>query len=395
MGKNMNMTFPWFRPRWLVLLGHWLLLALVPAMASAAGTLDVAASSPAAGFRTNLVLLGTAGGRTSYGGTSLAGISSALVVDGDVYLVDFGQGWLRRYLQAGLGKMPGKPGLASLRAAFITHLHADHVVDYPALFLFGTTDGLAARKTPVRVFGPGPRGSLVPVAGASRTNVPVIHPENPTPGTVAMTESIYKAFANDINDNIRDSQKPDPHTLVAVEDIEVPSGVVVDANGDSAPDMQPFPVYQDDKVKVTAILVSHAPVYPSFAFRFDTADGSVVFSGDTSPSQNLIRLAKGADVLVHEVIDTHWIDEFLPRPRNAAQEAKARHLLEAHTAVEAVGAVAQASGVKTLVLSHLAPADSTESRWRRAQEGFSGRVMVGKDLMWLGIGAPAPAGKER
>ncbi|EYS93718.1 hydrolase [Cupriavidus sp. SK-4] len=372
-----------------------MLVALMPAMANAGGTGAAAESSSASGFRTSLVLLGTAAGRTSYGGTSLAGISSALVVDGDVYLIDFGQGWLRRYLQAGLGKMPGKPGLSSLRAAFITHLHADHVVDYPALFLFGSTDGLAARKTPVRVFGPGPRGSLVPVAGANRTNVPVIHPEDPTPGTVAMTESIYKAFATDINDNIRDSQKPDPHTLVAVEDIKVPDGVVADANRDPAPDMQPFPVYQDDKVKVTAILVSHAPVYPSFAFRFDTADGSVVVSGDTSPSQNLIRLAKGADVLVHEVIDTQWIDEFLPKPRNPAQEAKARHLIESHTAVEAVGAVAQASGVKTLVLSHLAPADSSESRWRRAQEGYSGRVVVGKDLMWLGVGAPVSAGKAR
>ncbi len=375
---------------------HCLLVALLPVAACAAdkGADNTAATAvlPASGYRTSLVLLGTAAGRTSYNGTSLAGISSALVVDGDVYLVDFGAGWLRRYFQAGLGKMPGKPGLSSLRAAFITHLHADHVVDYPSLFLFGTTDGLAARKNPVRVFGPGPRGSLVPVVGANRTNVPVIHPENPTPGTVAMTESIYAAFANDINDNIRDSQKPDPHTLVAVEDIKVPDGVVVNADRDPAPDMQPFPVYQDERVKVTAILVSHAPVYPSFAFRFDTADGSVVFSGDTSPSPNLIRLAKGADILVHEVIDTKWIDEFLPKPRNAAQEAKARHLLEAHTAVEAVGAVAQASGVKTLVLSHLAPADSTDSRWRRAQEGYSGRVVVGTELTWLSVGQPVFAG---
>lgn len=377
------------------------LLALIgqclwfPAAAHAADGAVASAPPAAAAYRTSLVLLGTAGGRTSYNGSHLAGISSALVVDGDVYLVDFGEGWLRRYLQAGLGKMPGKPGLSSLRAAFITHLHADHVVDYPSLFLFGTTDGLVARKAPVRVFGPGPRGSLVPVAGANRGKVPVIHPEDPTPGTVAMTESIYKAFANDINDNIRDSQKPDPHTLVSVEDIRLPAGLVVHPDQDPAPDMQPFPVYQDEKVKVTAILVSHAPVYPSYAFRFDTADGAVVFSGDTSPSRNLIRLAQGADILVHEVIDTKWIDEFLPKPRNAAQEAKARHLLEAHTAVEAVGGVAQASGVKTLVLSHLAPADSTESRWRRAQEGFSGRVVVGKDLMWLGVGAPVSVGKSQ
>ncbi|SPC21711.1 hypothetical protein CO2235_MP60063 [Cupriavidus oxalaticus] len=60
-----------------------------------------------------------------------------------------------------------------------------------------------------------------------------------------------------------------------------------------------------------------------------------------------------------------------------------------------MGAVAQASGVKTLVLSHLAPADSSEGRWRRAQKGYSGRAVVGKDLMWLGAGSPVSAGKAR
>lgn len=331
----------------------------------------------------HLVLLGTSGGRTSWRGVQAAGISSAVVVNGQVYLVDFGAGWLRRYFQAGLGAPPPARGLESLRAAFITHLHADHVVDYPSLVLFGASDGLSERKKPVHVFGPGPRGKLPPVSGSTTGVSPIVSPEGPTPGTSAMTEAMYQAFATDINDNILDSRKPNPHTRIQVQDIVIPAQAGIDPNLDPAPDMGPFPVYQDENVKVTATLVSHPPVYPSFAFRFDTADGSVVFSGDTSPSRNLIRLAQGADVLVHEVIDTAWVDALYPKPRNAAQEAKAHHLVHSHTAVEDVGAVAQAANVKVLVLSHLAPADSAPARWARAQEGFGGEVLVGRDLQWI------------
>ena len=65
-------------------------------------------------------------------------------------------------------------------------------------------------------------------------------------------------------------------------------------------------MFEDDRVRVSATLVAHAPVWPAFAFRFDTDDGSIVFSGDTARSENLIKLAKGADILVHEVIVTKW-----------------------------------------------------------------------------------------
>ena len=328
-----------------------------------------------------VVILGTAGGRTSYLGTNSAGISTALVVDGDVYLVDFGSGWLRRYHQAGLGGGPPSKGLATLRAAFITHLHADHIVDYPSLFLFGSSDGLSDVIRPVQILGPGTRGALVPLKGQREQDVPLISPDNPNPGTVAMTNAIYQAFATDINDNIRDSQKPDPRTKVQVRDIVIPQGIVKDVNKDPAPQMRPFEIYKDEKVRVSATLVNHEPVFPAFAFRFDTSYGSVVFSGDTSPSQNLIEMAKGADMLVHEVIDTAWVEKVLPFPRSAASQAKADHLVHAHTAVEDVGRVAQTAGVKQLVLQHLAPADSTEARWKRAQEGFTGQVIVGRDLL--------------
>lgn len=331
----------------------------------------------------HIVLLGTSGGRTSWRGVQAAGISSAIVVNRQVYLVDFGAGWLRRYFQAGLGAPPPSRGLESLRAAFITHLHADHVVDYPSLALFGASDGLGERKDPLPVFGPGPRGSLPRISGTNQGVASVVAPENPTPGTIELTELIYKAFATDINDNILDSRKPNPHSVIKANDIKVPKSDLIDPNADDEPDMAPFQIYEDENVRVTATLVSHPPVYPSFAFRFDTKQGSAVFSGDTSPSRNLIRLAKNADVLVHEVIDTAWVDDLYPKPRTAAQEAKAHHLVHSHTAVEDVGAIAYKANVKKLVLSHLAPADDSDARWTKAKNGFQGELIVGKDLKWI------------
>lgn len=70
--------------------------------------------------------------------------------------------------------------------------------------------------------------------------------------------------------------------------------------------MEPFPVFEDDRVRVTATLVPHGPVYPSLAYRFDTEDGAVTFSGDTAKSANVVRLARGSDILVHEVIDVDF-----------------------------------------------------------------------------------------
>jgi ribonuclease BN (tRNA processing enzyme) len=307
-----------------------------------------------------------------------------VVVNGQVYLVDFGAGWLRRYFQAGLGTPLPAGGLESLRAAFITHLHADHIVDYPSLLLFGTSDGLADRKDSLTVIGPGSRGPLPPAAKGGRTS-DIVAPDRPTPGTVEMTEALYRAFATDINDNILDSRKPNPRARISVQDIVLPNGLASDPDRTPSPTMDPIEVYRDENVRVTAVLVDHAPVFPAFAFRFDTQDGSVVVSGDTGPSQNLIRLADGADILVHEVIDTAWVDSLFPQPRNAAQEAKAHHLIHAHTATTEVGAIAQAAHVRTLVLTHLAPPDSTPSRWAAASNGFSGRVIVGHDLEWIPV----------
>src|SRR6267143_4604998 len=144
-------------------------------------------------------------------------------------------------------------------------------------------------------------------------------------------------------------------------------------------------VMQDENVKVTSALVHHPPVVPSFGYRFDAADRSIVISGDTAPSDNLIRLAQGADVLVHEVLYVPGLDRLVARVPNAP--ALKQSIMSHHTTAEDAGRVAQAAGVKMLVLSHLVPADDpaiTEQMWiDAARAQYKGPVVVGKDLLEL------------
>lgn len=114
----------------------------------------------------------------------------------------------------------------------------------------------------------------------------------------------------------------------------------------------------DENVKVTAALVDHPPVVPAFGFRFDAHDRSIVSSGDTAPTDNLIKLARGADVLVHSVIYPPAIDRLVGRVQNAT--ALKESIVAHQTPAEDAGRIAEAVGVRTLVLSHLVPPDDPE-----------------------------------
>ena len=142
-------------------------------------------------------------------------------------------------------------------------------------------------------------------------------------------------------------------------------------------------VMRDDQVTVRATLVDHPPMVPAFAYRFDAADRSIVISGDTARSENLVKLAQGADVLVHSAVYLPAVDRLVARVPNAT--ALKRSIITGQTSAEEVGRVAQAAGVKTLVLSHLIPADDpevTEQMWTEAARiHFRGSVIVGKDLL--------------
>ena len=301
-------------------------------------------------------------------------------VNGDVYVVDFGRNWQERYFEAGLGSA-GKPnsggGLERMRAGFITHLHSDHIIDFPRLIGFGSSDGLLNRKQPLTIFGP-PAPDFGPLIRERANGDQIVDRDRPTKSAKEMFDLLVSAFSTDINDNILDSGRPNIHSYLDVVDIRFPSGVSPSVS-DVAPDMEPFEIYRDENVRVSAILVSHGPMYPVLALRFDTDRASVTLSADTCPCENLIRLAKGTDVLVHEANDHDAVrgrlDLSVP-----AQAAKYRHLVESHTDLRELAGVATRAGAKTLVLSHVAPA-LTEARVAETVVGFEGTVILARPAM--------------
>ena len=133
-------------------------------------------------------------------------------------------------------------------------------------------------------------------------------------------------------------------------------------------------VYQDADVRVTAFNVDHRPVEPAFGYKFEAGGKTVAISGDTRPSENLIRFARGADVLVLEAYLPEHFDR-VDTPEVAAR------LKRYHTSAEEAGQMAQQAGVKLLVLSHLIPANAEPTFLERAGKHFNGRIVVGRDLM--------------
>jgi ribonuclease BN (tRNA processing enzyme) len=354
------------------------------ALAGAAAAAPVVSAAPAAaasatppadaplvrGKGTELLLLGTAAGPVPMPGRT--GISSALVVDGRIYLVDLGHGAFDQFEKSGLD-------LGKLDNIFVTHLHSDHLADLYTLpwLRFG---GVNPMTHPVDIYGPGRAGALP--APSSGEETPTINPENPTPGLSDYIATSMAATAYDLNLRMRDENWPDIRDLVRTHDIQVPD-VGADPIDNVAPPMEPFLVMSDDRVSVSAILVQHPPVFPSFAFRFDTEHGSVVFSGDTTITDNIVTLAQGADVLVHEAIDLDVVERY----GNLTPE-QLQHHRNSHTDVTRLGAHAQRAGVSTLVLSHLAPGTTLlpDTSWHlKASKGFHGTVVVGNDLQRIKV----------
>jgi len=305
---------------------------------------------------TELVLLGTAGAPLPVAGRG--GTSSALVVDGRVFLVDCGRGAPSAYVGAGLD-------FGRLEAVFLTHLHIDHVGDLPGMILYpwGVRTGVA----PLRVYGP-PRPASLPDGDAAFHRQTIIHPEVPAPGTTDLVADILAGSAYHLNVMPLDAHMPDAGQLVRAIDIPV---------GDAAGG--PVTVLDDGAIRVTAVAVTHGRAVPALGYRFDTADGSVVFSGDTTVNDDLIALARGADILVHQVADLDYLR------RHGMDEAELARMHALHTDVTEVGGVAERAGVGELILNHYLPGDPaavSEDDWaRRAGRGFGGITTAGRDGM--------------
>jgi ribonuclease BN (tRNA processing enzyme) len=304
---------------------------------------------------TELVLLGTAGAPLPVPGR--AGISSAVVVDDRVFLVDCGRGTPSGYVTAGLD-------FSQLSAIFLTHLHADHCGDLPGMILYpwGVRGGPDGPLDPVRVFGPS-RPEALPAGDPQFSRVSVIYPDRPAPGTADLVDCILAGYAYHLNVMPLDARMPDPAALVRGIDVRIGA--------------EPVVVCSDDAVRVSAVRVTHGHAVPALAYRFDTADGSVVFSGDTTVNDDLIALARGADLLVHQVADLDYLR------RSGLGEADLAHLAGLHTDVTEVGGVAERAGVGELILTHYLPADPAAigaADWsRRAGQGFGGRTTAGYD----------------
>jgi ribonuclease BN (tRNA processing enzyme) len=282
----------------------------------------------AATSKTRLILLGTGGGPRPRKVSS--GSAQVLIVNGAAYVVDCGNGVAR---QLAMADVP----LTTLRSIFITHHHSDHNADYGNLLLLAWASGLNQR---VDTYGP--------------------------PPLEQMTRLFFEMNATDIDTRVADEKRPPLVPLVHAHELRN-GGIVM----------------QDEHVKVTAAVVNHPPMAPSFGYRFDTADRAIVISGDTTPVKSLIELARNADVLVHEALFTPGVERMVARVPNAP--ALRESILSHHTSAEDAGRVAKEANVKTLVLSHLVPPDDpqiTPEQWiAAARKNFSGRIVVGRDLL--------------
>lgn len=281
-----------------------------------------------------IILLGTKGGpRVGEVTPQNPGRSnpSTLVLINDVpYVVDCGYGVSRQLLAAGVP-------LNTLRYIFITHHHSDHNLEYGALLYNAWVTG-----RPIRVDAYGPTG------------------------LEKMTRDFFDYQKLDIDTRIPDEGRSDPRQMVAAHDMKSP-GVVL----------------ENDDVRISTCLVRHPPIKQAYAYRFDGRDRSVVISGDTTYAPELAEFAKGADVLVHEVMYLPAVEALTRRLPNARRLRE--HLLASHTLPLDVGRIAAQAGVKTVVLTHFVPGDDpsiNDAEWaKEVGTHFKGRIIVGKDLL--------------
>lgn len=279
-----------------------------------------------------LILLGTAGGPTPK--ANRAPSAYALVVGDETFIIDAGNGVGQQLAKA-------KLGINSFRHVFLTHQHSDHSAD------IGTLALLAWATNPARgitLWGP--------------------------PPLKAMLQHFQAFQALDIQTRITDEGRPPFSSFVSVRERTKP-GEWLHENG----------------VRVTAALNAHPPLQHSFAYRFDTPAGSVVFSGDTTYSKSVVALAHGADVLVHEVMLPSALEPLIASEPNA--KTLREHLHASHATPEQVGWVATEAGVKTLVLSHFVPGGYPfldDTVWHDAvRQHFTGKIVVGHDLLELAL----------
>ncbi|MCO7221117.1 MBL fold metallo-hydrolase, partial [Klenkia sp. PcliD-1-E] len=302
-------------------------------------TAPAASAAPPRPAGDQVVMLGTGGGPVI--NPDAARPASALVVGGAVYLVDCGADTPQQLVAAGLT-------FNQVSNVFLTHQHLDHTSGLPTLAAHGW---VAQPHIPsvVDVWGPPPMSTLT-------EGIPATYAEG------IELFSIGNAFG----------PFPDlrPHDVVA------------------APGAAPVRVLEDANVVVDAVWVQHTIPY-AYAYRFTLKSSGkvVVFSGDVVANEpNLIALARGCDVLVHEALDPDRVEDIVANLPEPARSVLRGRITGGHTSVYDVPGVAKAAGAKKLVLNHYTPVPQRPSDWLRKarqaarQVGYTGEVVAPGDL---------------
>jgi ribonuclease Z len=254
---------------------------------------------------------------------------------GQTLLFDCGRGVTQRLLQLGVK-------LGAANTLFLTHLHSDHIVGIPDLWLTGWLEPpWGQRNGAFRVFGPS--------------------------GTRSMMDNLEKAYEWDISTRIADQKLAKENVAVSVKEIK--EGVV----------------YEHDGVKVTAFEVDHGDlVKPAFGYRVDYGGRSTVVSGDTRFNENLIRYATGTDLLIHQVAAAR--PELLTSPVFQV-------ILAHHTKPEEAGVVFARTKPKLAVFYHFSllgtpnvPPMTEQEVVELARKTYSGPLLAGEDLMVFNVG---------
>ncbi|WP_070153206.1 MBL fold metallo-hydrolase [Sphingobium phenoxybenzoativorans] len=293
---------------------------------------------------TTLTLLGTAGGPIIR--TYRSQPSSMLTVNGRHFLIDAGEGTVRRLQEAGVQA-------SEIEKVFLTHLHFDHTAGLGSLFAFAWT---MPTGKPIEVIGPaGTQAIVADALNANRTS-----------------KTLYEAIT---------PGAPDWMKIAVAKPFEAD---------------KPTIIYKDGDVTVTAVANSHFDAVPvpdqpygkvrAYAYRFETKDRVIVFTGDTGPSPAVVKLADGADILVSEIIDLdHAVEVAKAQGRTGRDlEGIVAHHTREHLIPEEVGKLAAAAKVKMVVLNHMAFALDREGAAAPFLAGvrkyYNGPVVAGRDL---------------
>lgn len=253
--------------------------------------------------------------------------ASILVEAGSEKLVfDAGRGAMQRLYQLGVS-------YADISAVLITHLHSDHIVGLPDLWLTGWI--ISNSEKPLQLWGPA--------------------------GTAHMARGLETAYDFDRDIRVRDDKSPAEGGRIVAHDIG--EQVVFDRGG----------------VKVTSFFVDHGVIRPALGYRVDYGGHSIALSGDTRYSPNLIRHAKGVDLLIHEIGAA--TDSAL------AKNAHARTIIAHHTTPDRAAAVFAETRPRLAVFSHFVLIGVTaDDALRMTREHYDGPLQLGEDLMRFHIG---------